>query len=278
MFNFGTKKPYKLGVAFSGGGARGFAHAGAIKALEEMGVKPDIVAGVSAGSVVCALYAAGHRPEEITEIFANLKFSDLCQLSVPKNGFFTMDGFKKLIADNVSYANIEDLPLPTVICATDMDNARAVAFESGDLATRVAASCSIPIVFKPQKIDGVRYIDGGVLHNLPSRAIRERCKYLIGLNCSPVPRRKYKDTLLDIAQASYNLAVKSNTWSDMDLCDLAIDMPEIASYKVFNLKEINKVFRQGYEITLQSLKDNGFIHPDDLKHRRKASKQPNNKT
>lgn len=267
MFSFGTRKPYKLGIAFSGGGARGFAHAGAIKALEEMGIKPDIVAGVSAGSVVATLYAAGRKPEEMLEIFSNQKFSDLCQLSVPKNGFFTMDGFKKLISDNVPYANIEDLPLPAVICATDMDNGKAVAFESGALPSRVAASCSIPIVFKPEKIDGVRYIDGGVLHNLPSWAIRERCKYLIGFNCSPVPRRRYKDTLLDIAQASYNLAVKSNTWADMDICDLAVDMPEIASYKVFNLREINKVFRQGYEITMERLKENGFVHPDDLKRR-----------
>lgn len=269
MFNFGTKKPYKLGVAFSGGGARGFAHAGAIKALTEMGITPDIVAGVSAGSVVCALYSGGRTPEEMVEIFSNQKFSDLCSISVPKNGFFTMDGFKKLISSNVPYSNIEELPVPTVICATDMDNGRPVAFESGHLADRVAASCSIPVIFKPQKIDGVRYIDGGVLHNLPAWAIRERCKYLIGLNCSPVPRRRYKDTLLDIAHASYNLAVKSNTWPDMELCDLAIEMPEIAGYNVFNLKEIKKVFREGYEITMNSLLSHGFVRPEDIKAKRK---------
>ncbi|MBD5185812.1 MAG: patatin-like phospholipase family protein [Bacteroidales bacterium] len=270
MFSFGNKKPFKLGIAFSGGGARGFAHAGAIKAFEEMGLKPDIVAGVSAGSVVCALYAGGLKPEQMVEIFSNQKFSDLCQLSVPKDGFFTMDGFKQLISRNVVYPTIESLPLPTVICATDMDNGKPVAFESGALPERVAASCSIPIIFKPVKIDGVRYIDGGVLHNLPAWAIRDRCKYLIGLNCSSLPKRKYKDTLLDIAQASYNLAVKSNTWSDMELCDLAIDMPEIASYKVFNLKEINHVFRQGYALTKKALLENGFVDP--LAAKQKAKK------
>lgn len=261
MFNFGKKKPYKLGIAFSGGGARGFAHAGALKALEEMGLRPDIIAGVSAGSVVCALYAGGLKPEQMLDVFANQKFSDLCQLSVPKNGFFTMEGFKRLIRESVPYSKIEELPVPTLICATDMDNGEPVVFNSGELSERVAASCCIPIVFQPIKIDGTRYIDGGVLHNLPAWAIRERCKYLIGLNCSSMPRRKYKDTLLDIAQASYNLAVKSNTRADMALCDLAIDMPEIANYKVFNLKEINKVFRQGYTITKKALLDNGFVQP-----------------
>lgn len=258
MFSFGNKKPYKVGVALSGGGARGFAHAGALKALREMGIEPDIIAGVSAGSVAAALFAGGLNPEAIPGVFAERKFSDLCEVSVPRDGFFTMEGFKKLLADNIPYENLEQLPIPTVICATDMDNSRPKAFTEGRIADCVAASCSIPIIFKPQKVNGVRYIDGGVLHNLPAWAIRDKCKYLIGLNCSPVPKRRYKNSLLEIAQASYNLAVKSNTWQDMDICDLAIDMPQIADYKVFNLKEINKVFRQGYNITKKALLEHGF--------------------
>lgn len=259
MFKFSNKKPYRIGVAFSGGGARGFAHAGALKALAEFGIRPDIVAGVSAGSVVAVMHAAGLVPEQIVEVFNGLKFTDLCEIGVPKNGFFSMDGFRKFIATNVGYENIESLPLPTVICATDMDNGQAVAFEKGNLAERVSASCSIPVIFKPVKINGTRYIDGGVLHNLPAWAIRERCKYLIGLNCSVLPKRKYKDTLLDIANASYNLATKSNVWQDAAKCDLMINMDDIAQYKVFNLKETKRVFRQGYEATKMTLFENGFV-------------------
>lgn len=261
MFKFSNKKPYRIGVAFSGGGARGFAHAGALKALAEFGIKPDIVAGVSAGSVVAVMHAAGLTPEQIVDSFNGRKFTDLCEISVPKNGFFSMDGFRHFIRTTVGYDNIEDLPLPTVVCATDMDNTRAVAFENGDLAERVSASCSIPIIFKPVKIDGARYIDGGVLHNLPAWAIRERCKYLIGLNCSVMPKRKYKDTLIDIANASYNLAVKSNIWQDAAQCDIVVNMDNIAQYKVFNLKETKRVFRQGYEATKKTLLDNGFSLP-----------------
>ena len=115
MFNFLNKKPYRIGVAFSGGGARGFAHAGAMKALTELGIKPDIVAGVSAGSVVAVLTAGGMAPEKIVELFAGLKFSDLTSLCVPKNGFFEMDGFKRLIAAHVPAKRLEDLPLKTVV-------------------------------------------------------------------------------------------------------------------------------------------------------------------
>lgn len=245
-------------MALSGGGARAFAHAGALQALDEAGIKPDILAGVSAGAVTAVLYSAGKKPREIVEMFADATFASLCEISVPKNGFFGMEGFKKLLQKNLGVERIEDLPIPTVVCATDMDHAEPVAFSSGPLLTLVSASCSIPIVFKPVRYNGTRYIDGGVLHNLPAWAIRDKCKYLLGFNCSPVPRRSYKDTLLDIAQASYNLAVKTNTLPDMALCDLAIDMPQIAGYKVFNLKEINKVYKKGYDITLKTLKENGF--------------------
>lgn len=263
MFNFINRKPYRIGVAFSGGGARGFAHAGALKALAELGIKPDIVAGVSAGSVVAVMHAAGLSPDGILEAFSGLTFTDLCELGVPKNGFFSLDRFRKFIERTVPYPTLEELPLPAVVCATDIDNARPVAFEQGALAERVAASCAIPVVFKPVKINGVRYIDGGVLHNLPAWAIRERCKYLIGLNCSVVPKRKYKDTLLDMASASYNLAVKSNIWQDTAICDITVNMDDIAQYKVFNLKETRRVFQQGYHATMQTLLAAGFTRHSD---------------
>lgn len=268
VFNF-SSKPYKLGLALSGGGARGFAHAGALKALNEMGIKPDIVAGVSAGSVVTALYAAGNDPETILELFSGIKFTDFAEIGVPHDGFFSMDGFKKFLRKNIRYENIEELPIPVVICATDLDNGVPVDFTSGPIAERVAASCSIPIIFKPVKIDGVTYVDGGVLHNLPSWAIREKCKYLIGINCSPMPHRGRPKTLMDVAHRSYDLMTKTNAVPDMALCDLAIQVSDIASYQVFNLREIKRVFHSGYTATMKALQENGFVHPDEVAARRR---------
>ena len=100
-----------------------------------------------------------------------------------------MDGFKKFLKKQIKYERIEDLPIPALICATDLDNNRPVAFSEGSIVDCVAASCSIPIVFKPVRINGVTYVDGGVLANLPAWALRDSCKYVIGINCSPVPRR-----------------------------------------------------------------------------------------
>lgn len=258
-----SRKPYKLGLVLSGGGARGFAHAGALKALEEVGIRPDIIAGVSAGSVVTVMYAAGMAPEEIVKAFGDVKFGDLAELGVPRDGFFTMDGFKKFLRKHIPYENIEDLPLPAMVCATDLDNNKSVAFSEGTLVDCVAASCSIPIIFKPARIDGVTYVDGGVLANLPAWALRDKCKYLIGINCSPMPARGKPKSLMDIAHRTYDLLVKNNSLPQMELCDLAITIDDVASYKVFNLKEIRRVFRSGYDNTLKALLDAGFTQIAD---------------
>ena len=259
-----SKKPYKIGLVLSGGGARGFAHAGALKALEEMGIKPDIVAGVSAGSVVTAMYCSGMRPDEILKVFSDAKFSDFAEIGVPREGFFSMDGFKKFLRHHIPYKNLNELPLPGIVCATDLDNYTRAAFTEGDIAECVAASCSIPIIFRPVIIKGNTYVEGGVTANLPAWVLRDQCKYLIGINCSPLPRRGKPKSILDIAQRTYDLLVKTNSIEQMEMCDLAISINDIANYKVFNLKEIHRVFRSGYDSTVTALLDAGFVRPPGM--------------
>ncbi len=252
------ERPYKVGLALSGGGARGVAHAGAIKAMLEVGLIPDIVAGVSAGSIVATMFAAGIAPEEMVRIFAEAKFSDFCELTVPKDGFFRMDGFKRMLRRKIPFANIEDLPMPVVIAATDFDHGKPVAFETGKIAERVCASCAIPVVFKPVKIDGVRYVDGGVINNMPAWAIRSRCRFLVGVNCSPMSSEGVpKSGLISMALRSYELMMKNNSAADQRLCDMLITTNEIANYKVFNLQGLTKVFDTGYRDTMAYFRAHG---------------------
>lgn len=249
---------YRVGVVLSGGGARGFAHAGALKALAEVGIKPDIIAGVSAGSVAAVMYSAGIPGDKMLELFQSAKFSDFAEIGVPKDGLFRLDRFKEFIKRNIPYENLEDLPIKTVVGVTDLDAGRKMVFEEGPLAERVVASCSIPIVFRPQVIDGVRYVDGGVLHNLPAWAIRKRCKYLIGINCSPLSQHEVGDSLVDIALRSYELMAKTNVVADAAMCDILIRTDEIAKYKVFNLKQIEQVYESGYREAMNCLLFHGF--------------------
>lgn len=249
-----STKRYPLGLALSGGGARGIAHLGALYAMDELGIKPDIIAGVSAGAIVAAFYGAGIKPLDIMKLVMVTKFSDFCEISVPRCGFFNMNGFKEFLGNNLPVQRIEQCSIPIAICATDLDSGTAVQWRKGTLAERVMASCSIPIVFKPIKIGGTNYVDGGVMHNMPAWAIRNECKHLIGINVSPLIKNKVpSNSILDVAQRSYHLLARVNAISDLQLCDTVISTDAIASMQVFNMKEKERIFKSGYKSAKQAL-------------------------
>lgn len=241
------KPPYRLGVALSGGGARGFAHVGALKALEEAGMKPDVIAGVSAGAVAAVMYAAGVPLDEMLSLFTSTKFTDFARPSLMHgDGMFSLMRFKQFIEEATGIDRLENLRIPTYVGVTDLDHGEPAEFHEGPLGERVVASCSIPIVFSPVEIDGIHYVDGGVLRNLPAWIIREKCETLIGINVSPLRTFEYKKSFLDIGMRTYNLMAKANQQQDMDICDHVIITPELIHYQVFNLKDIHKAYLSGY--------------------------------
>lgn len=249
----------RIGVALSGGGARGFAHAGALAAIEEAGLKPDVLAGVSAGSVVAVLYAAGMRPSRFTKIFADHSFRDFVKIRPKSNGLFGLAPFGRFIQHYAGkYKMLEDLPIPVYVGVTNFDEGTPEVFHSGEIGPRVMASCCIPIVFQPVTINGTQYVDGGVLRNHPAWIIRDKCDYLIGINVSPLSRKDKEDTLLSIAMRSYHLLAKANQSEDMALCDLSIQTSEIATYKAFDLSSIEQVYMSGYLNTRKALRDAGL--------------------
>ncbi len=256
-----SQRPYRLGVALSGGGARGFAHAGALKALEEAGLRPDIIAGVSAGSVISVLYASGMHPDDMIRIFEGVKFSDFARIH-GNGSLFQINRFRKFILNHIDrYRRLEELPIPTYIGVTDLDAGTPEEFHSGDIGDVITASCSIPIVFPPVEINGTRYVDGGVLHNLPAWMIRDKCDYLMGINCSPLLTDRAGTSMMDIAMRTFQLMSKANQADDMALCDTAVELRDIAHYRIFNLKDIRKVFISGYSATRRAIKG---IPPETL--------------
>ena len=252
-------KPYRLGLALGGGGVRGLAHAGAIKAMHEAGLKPDIVAGVSAGSVVAVMYAAGVSPDDMIRLFLDKKVTDFAEIGLGKGGILKIEKFTAHIMEALGgYTRLEDLPIPVRIGCTNLDDACPAYFDHGPIEPIVRASCSIPIAFKPVEIDGSTYVDGGVLRNLPAWTIRDDCERLIGINVSPVLKHEHPSSLLDIAMRTYHMMAKANQDQDMQLCDLSIVTKEISHYNAFNLKVVTKVFKSGYANARKSLRDSGW--------------------
>lgn len=258
MFWFGKKKevktrPYRIGLALGGGGARGFAHIGVLRALEEMGIKPDVISGTSAGSIIAALYADGYAPQHIIRLFSELDVKELVDVTIPRNSLLKMDKFIHFIDKRLHSKRIEDLKIPTYIVATDFDNGKSVAFDKGDLAIRIAASCSIPIVFPPIAIDGIHYVDGGVMRNLPVTPIRDLCDVVIGINVSPMQHEQYDNNLLSITNRAYNFLSCGNVFPDIALCDILIENEDISGYNVFDLDEQEKIEELGYQKAIEVL-------------------------
>lgn len=247
-----TPKPYKIGLALSGGGAKGFAHLGVFKLLEESGLKPEIISGTSAGSLMGVLFADGYSAEEIKNMFIGREFSEFAQLQIPKSGLFNYDRFQDFLRRHLRTKRIEDLPIPTVIVATDLDRGCSHEFRSGPIVEAVTASCCMPIVFSPVLIDGVHYVDGGLFRNFPVSTIRDECEYVIGVNVSPLIPQRYKQTLLHIAQRTYHYVFKANAIEDRELCDILIEAKEVGLYKTFDLENINLISKIGYEAAVEA--------------------------
>lgn len=247
-----SDKRYSTGLALSGGGAKGFAHVGVLMAMEKCGLKPSIMSGVSAGSIVATLYAAGLTPREIIECFgAYSGFADFTKLTVPKASLFKLDKFARIFESWLPVKYLEELEIPTMVCATDMVAGKSKGWRKGEITPRVMASCSVPIVFAPVEIDGVHYIDGGVLRNLPAWVIRKECRTLIGSNCSPLADDyAYKASLPSVAMRTYSLMSKSNTLQDILLCDHMIRHASVASVGTFNMSEMRRIVLRGYETAM----------------------------
>lgn len=248
------KKPYRIGLALSGGGAKGFVHIGAIQALEEYGLKPEIISGVSAGSMIGAFYCDGHTTEEIIEMIRPIKFGDLAELVLPKKSFFTMNGLHKFVERNLRARTFEELKIPFEVIATDMDHGKSVLFSSGgNLCDKIAASCAIPVLFPPVIIDGVHYVDGGVLKNFPVAPLRPVCDIVIGVNATPLIARDYKKNLISIAERSYHFMFKANSFQDKQLCDILVEPDTVNSYGLFDMEHIDEIVEKGYKATKHEL-------------------------
>lgn len=258
-----TMKPYRLGLALSGGGSKGFGHVGVFQFLKDCKLEPEIIVGTSAGALMGALYADGFSPKEICQLFVEHDFADFTEFQIPKAGLFKITKFKKFLSQTLRAKTFEELKIPLKVIATDLDHGSSHVFSSGSLVDAILASCSIPIIFNPVKIRGVHYVDGGLFRNFPVAEIREECERVIGVNVSPLMPKKYKQTIYNIAERSYHYMFQANSVEDRDLCDVLIETTEIGKFKTFDLDNIYKIFQLGYDAAALSVSHFIETHAED---------------
>jgi NTE family protein len=168
-------QPVKLGLALGGGAARGFAHVGVIQVLEEEGLRPDFVAGTSAGSLVAALYASGKTGAQLMQVAESMEEAAFTDWTLPifSRGVFRGEALARYVNAQVGNKLIEDFPIPLGILATNLSSGEGVLFRRGDTGTAVRASSAVPSVFQPVRIGSSEFVDGGLVSPVPVRYARQ---------------------------------------------------------------------------------------------------------
>ncbi|RED97967.1 patatin-like phospholipase family protein [Marinoscillum furvescens] len=242
-----AKKKYKTGLVLSGGGARGFAHLGAIQALHEAGIYPDVISGVSAGAIVGAFYAYGMSPEDTLDLLKEKGLFDYSKFNFPLNGLLSLKGLIKEVKDNIPCEDISELSKPAFFAATNLNKGTIEYHNKGNLCNVVAASACIPILFSPIEVDGALYIDGGTFDNLPVTPIMNDCEQIIAINISPIRPVKELNSMLQIAARVFQLSVNATVVKSLDHCDLVIAPDQLADYSILDSSVADEVYKIGYE-------------------------------
>jgi len=167
------KSKPKIAIAFGGGAAKGFAHIGVIKVLEQNGIRPDIITGTSAGSVIGSLYASGLSPIDIQQKAMNLSQDQLTDYTFSNVGIVKGEALQDFINKEVKGRTIEKLSIPFGAVATNKESGEVAVFRSGNTGQAVRASASIPNVFLPVRIGKNTYVDGGLVQPVPVEAAKE---------------------------------------------------------------------------------------------------------
>lgn len=244
---------YKTGIVLSGGGARGFAHIGVLKALNENGIYPDAISAVSAGAIVGALYADGYKPDDIFGIFSELDIYKIIRFYRPSFGLLKAHGLKKLLSANIRHTQLEDLPIKLTISATNFTKAKTDYFTSGNLIDAVLASSAIPMILKPYTINGNMYVDGGLMNNLPVEPLLGHCEQLIGINVNPVHEVTRFKSFRNFSDRVLHLAIRANVKNNIEKCDIYIEPPDLMEFHLFKLSSAKEIFERGYRHTQELL-------------------------
>ena len=243
-------KNIKIGIAFGGGGARGFSHLGAIKAFEEFGLKFDFVAGTSAGSLAGAFYAAGYTYKQMYDVVKNLREKDIRKNIIP----FTpskIDGIGEILIKHLGDINIEELKTPFAAVAVDIKSTKEVCLAKGNLAKAVMGSCAVPGVFQPVVYEDMILCDGGLQNTIPADIPRYfGCDYVISVDVNKSRTYGTDSTrFIDVISCSIRILMKSNAVRGYVNSDLII-APETKRFKSTSTDGMEDMIEEGYKATI----------------------------
>ena len=255
------RKDNKIGISLSGGGARGIAHIGVIKALEEHGMEAEVIAGCSAGSIVGALYASGMNAEAMLDFIKESRIWKVLSLRLPSGGFNKLDYLYNRLAAVIPNDSFEDLARPLHIAIANLNKGKLEIRHSGPLFRIILASCSIPLVFEPINLDGELYVDGGALCNMPVGPLKVHSDVVIGVNVMPRIRATNAsvNSMRGVAMRCFEMAIWANTLPEARKCDLLIEPKLVNKYHIFQFNTYREIYEIGYEAACKALESSPVL-------------------
>lgn len=236
----------RIGLVLSGGAVRGIAHLGVLQAMEEAGIKPDVISGVSAGAIAAAFYADGYAPYEILDLFASQRMRDFIRPALSKGGFLKTGGLLKFMNKYLRHQRVEDLNVPVFLTVSNLTTGRAEYHHQGNLLRLVLASSAIPVLFRPVAVNACLCVDGGLLDNMPWRPIADQCDFLIGANVNPLSDDVDMKSMRSIAERCFFVLMHNQVAEHAHRFDILIQPPELAHVSLFQLKKARFIFDAGY--------------------------------
>ena len=233
---------------------RGVAHVGVLQALADHGIRPECIAGTSAGALVGALYGAGHTAAEMITFFEQTNPRRLSRLTLRKSGLVDIDKYRRLFEDYFPDDSFKALNIRLFVTATDMVAARLEIFTDGPLIPALLASAAVPVVFTPLRFNGRLYSDGGVLNNFPIEPLQVLCDAIIGVYASPLhsPEQTELESTLAVSQRAFEVAMYLSSRLKFRACDMLLSPPELADFGIFT-KKTRELYEIGYRATVERL-------------------------
>ncbi len=248
------KEAPKIGLALGSGGARGFAHVGVIKVLQEENIPISYVAGSSMGALIGSLYAAGTDLGQLYKIAANFKRKYYLDFTVPKMGLIKGNRIKDFIGIFTHWKKIEELDIPLAVVATNIKTAEKVVFRSGPVADAVRASIAIPGIFTPEKINGQLLVDGGVVDRVPVSVVREMgADFVIAVDVSHVKQDAEVTSIYDVIMQSLDILQMEIVRNREIQSDIMIK-PRVEQFNSRAFTNIDEIIAIGEEETRKSIK------------------------
>jgi NTE family protein len=248
-------KPPRIGLAPGGGAARGFAHIGVIQVLEETGIKPDLVVGTSAGSLVAALYASGKNGLALAAMADSMDESAITDWAFPGRGLIRGEALARFVREATGGKTIEQMRMPLGIVATDLDNGAPVLFQRGDAGIAVRASSAVPAVFQPVRIGTREYVDGGLVSPVPVRFARQMgAELVIAVDISAVPDGAATGDPMRMLLQTFAIMSRSINAFELREADVVL-RPKLADVSSADFAARKRSIQAGREIALAMINE-----------------------